>query len=294
MIDKINFLCVGAQKAGTTSLHDILKQHPDIYLPKSKEAHFFDIDQHYERGLKWWFDTFFSSVNNEKIVGAITPEYFYYEDVPTRILETLGKDIKIIILLRNPVDRAYSHYLMSKRRGYEEYSFEDAVSIESERIKIGDFEKNHFSYITRGLYSEQIKRYQRIFSKENILILRFEDDFINNKEQTIRTILAFLGVDEVSLDIDLKSNQATQPRCKCITRLLNKESGLKKILRLFIKSSKVKIYISQLIDNLNQSEKGIKKLTKNDKKFFLNKFFLDDIKNLENSLKISLSTWYKE
>ncbi len=268
-----NLLCIGAQKAGTTTLHDILNQHPDIYLPKSKEAHFFDIDEHYERGLNWWIDTFFSSSENEKIIGAMTPEYLYYEEVPQRILNTLGKDIKIIILLRNPVNRAYSHYLMSKRRGYENHSFEEAISLESERIKKGEFEKNHFSYITRGLYFEQIKRYQHFFHEKNILILRFEDDLLKNKEQTIKRVLVFLGVTELSLNTDIKSNKATKPRFQRITKLVHEKGKIKNFLRFFVKSSKIKILIGQFIDSLNQSSQGIQKLTENENKYFLNTFF---------------------
>ena len=85
----IDFVCVGTQKAGTTTLHDILKNHKDIFLPKSKEAYFFDIDEHYQKGMNWWFKTHFSSYLNEKIMGVMTPEYLYYEEVPERIYKTL-------------------------------------------------------------------------------------------------------------------------------------------------------------------------------------------------------------
>ena len=287
-----NSLCVGAQKAGTTTLHDILNQHPDIYLPASKEAHFFDTDENYEKGLDWWVDTFFSAHNDEKVLGAMTPEYLAYEEVPERIASTLGRDIKIIIILRNPVSRAYSHYLMSKRRGYEDESFEKAIALESERIQKGDFERSHFSYISRGKYYEQVKRYMDIFPKENILILRFEEDFLKNREETITKVLDFLDLAYMPLVVDMKSNKATQPKFKAISKLIYGDNVLKKVLRTFVKSSKIKVTINQFIDKLNQTEKSIPKLTNHEKSFFLNQFFLEDIKKLEEYTDIDFSMWY--
>ena len=87
---KINFICVGTQKAGTTTIHDILKNHQDIFLPEKKEAHFFDIENRYKKGLNWWKKEFFSSYGGEKSVGVFTPEYLYYDEVPKRILSNLS------------------------------------------------------------------------------------------------------------------------------------------------------------------------------------------------------------
>lgn len=287
-----NFLCIGTQKAGTTTLHDILIQHPEVYLPESKEAHFFDINEHYERGLKWWVDTFFSSVRSETIIGAMTPEYLYYEEVPLRILETLGPNIKIIVLLRNPVDRAFSHYLMTKRRGFENYSFKEATHLEKDRIKDGEFERSHFSYTSRGMYCEQVKRYRNIFPKENILVVRFEDDLLDNRQATISKILNFLELDDMPLNVNMKSNKATQARFKRLSSLIYKDSNLKKILRYFIKSSTIKIKINTYLDSLNQTTKNISTLTDDEKNYYLNKYFINDIKALEDLLKIDLERWY--
>jgi len=288
-----NFLCVGTQKAGTTTLHDILKQHPDIYLPESKEAHFFDIDDHFRRGIDWWQETFFSTIKNETAIGAMTPEYLYYSEVPSRILKTLGADIKIIIILRNPIARAYSHYLMSRRRGYEDHSFSKAIEIESERIKKGEFEKNHYSYISRSLYFNQVKRYVDTFPKENILIIKFEDDFLNKKEETIASVLDFLDVKRSPLTTNLKSNKATKPKSIAISKLISHDGKIKTFLRFFIRSSKVKIKINETINNLNQTTKHIPKLKREESKYYLNKLFLDDIKSLEKFLNINLESWYK-
>ncbi|MCK5677772.1 MAG: sulfotransferase domain-containing protein, partial [Flavobacteriaceae bacterium] len=211
-----------------------------------------------------------------------------------RIFETLGKDIKIIILLRNPVSRAYSHYLMSRRRGYEDYSFEEAIALEEERVVKGDFERSHFSYISRGKYYEQVKRYLDLFPRENILVLKFEDDFLKNRQETIVKILDFLDVENIPLNVEIKSNKATQPKFQAISKLIYGDNFMKRILRSFVKSSKVKIAINQFIDKLNQTEKNISKLTNEEKSLYLNQFFLDDIKRLEEYLKMDFSTWYAD
>jgi hypothetical protein len=186
-----NFLCIGAQKAGTTLLYEILKQHPQIFLPQIKEVHFFDIDENFCRGIEWYKEHFSGSEHSE-FVGDITPAYIFFDYVPERIQTTLGTHIKLLTLLRNPVDRAYSHYWMSFKRGYEKLPFEEAMIMEHSRMRKGYFEKSHFSYTSRGFYSEQIKRYLSFFSKKNMMILILEE-FIKDVKVSIKPILDFLG-----------------------------------------------------------------------------------------------------
>jgi hypothetical protein len=105
----ISFYCIGTQKAGTTTLHDILKTHSQIYLPENKEAHFFDRNDRFNKGINWYLNYFFSSVKNEKAIGSFTPEYIFFPKVAKRIYESLGTNIKFIVILRNPVERAISN-----------------------------------------------------------------------------------------------------------------------------------------------------------------------------------------
>ena len=213
---KINFICVGTQKAGTTTIHDILKNHQDIFLPEKKEAHFFDIENRYKKGLNWWKKEFFSSYGGEKSVGVFTPEYLYYDEVPKRILSNLDLKTKIIIILRNPIDRAYSHYLMSKRRGYDKLSFDEGIEIENIRINKNEFSRNNFSYISRGMYFNQLNRYYSLFDSDNILVLNFEKDIVINLDQTINTIQKFIGVNVMNLKLNIKSNRASDARYEWI------------------------------------------------------------------------------
>lgn len=116
----INFLCIETQKAGTTLLYEILRLHPEIFLPHDRR-HFFDLDEHYNKGIEW-YKQFFQNSEHYKIIGTITPVYLFFEYVTERIKDTLDTDIKFLIILRNPIDRAYSHYWMSFKRGYETLS----------------------------------------------------------------------------------------------------------------------------------------------------------------------------
>ena len=287
----LNFYCVGAQKAGTTTLYDILNQHPDVFLPETKEAHFFDDDDKYKLGIEWYLNTFFSDYKNQKICGSCNPEYMYFEDVPRRIFETIGKDVKLIFILRNPVNRAYSHYLMSKRRCIEELPFEVALKEEKNRIHKDYYNKTHFSYASRGFYSEQIKRYLNYFPKENMMFIRFEDDFIKNRANTIKEILNFLELEEVDLDVDLKSNVARSSRFKFIQEFIYKQNKMKSFFSIFV-SQKVKNKIRSLVykavmkpEKKNELGMGLKNS--------LMQNYNEDIAKLEQLIGKSLSSWNK-
>lgn len=131
-----NFLCVGAQKAGTTTLYEILKQHPDIFLPQQvKETKFFVYEEKFQKGLAFYEKEYFSEWNSQSAIGEVDPAMMFEELAAQRIHHTLGEQVKLIFIFRNPVSRAYSHYLMSQRKGFEDHSFEEAIAAEQERLK---------------------------------------------------------------------------------------------------------------------------------------------------------------
>jgi hypothetical protein len=283
---------VGAQKAGTTSLHDILYQHPEVFLPINKEAHFFDEDEKYALGFKWYYENFFSDRKNEKICGSCTPEYMYFDKVPKRIFESCGREVKLIFLLRNPVDRAYSHYLMSKRRCLEELSFEAALKEENSRIKTGYLNKSNFSYGTRGFYFSQIKRYLEYFPKKNMMFIRFEDDFVNNRAKTVEEILQFLDLKQIDLDVNIKSNEARSSRIKAIQRFIYKPNVIKSFFSFFVNQqmkSKIRLMI---YDKVMRPEK--KSNINIELKNSLIRSYLEDITELEKLIGKSLSSWKNE
>lgn len=291
---KLDFICIGAQKAGTTTLHNILKQHPDIYLPKIKETHYFDKEELYQKGVDWcWQEYYKSNYNKEEFVGDITPDYLYFKKVSKRIYKDNGKDTKLIVILRNPVDRAYSHYLMSKRRGYENLSFQEAVKREPERLKQGEFEYNHFSYIDRGRYAIQLKRYFEFFDRKNILILIFEKEIKQNLTETIQKIEQFLGVQEMKLNIDIKSNPAREPVHKSLNQFLHGNNKFRHELSKLIPSQRFKYQVKQFLIELNmkKSNNGKTRLSEEEKRRLMQKYFIEDIKKLEQITTLNFSNW---
>lgn len=196
-----HFIIMGVQKGGTTSLYAYLDQHPDMYLSRPKEVHFFN-DQ-YEKGLLY-YRRYFPFASKGKVTGEATPDYIFHPNVPDRINRDLP-GVKIIVIFRNPTMRAYSHFHMQRRVGKEPLeTFEEAIEAEKERLK-GEKEKmlenpeynsvNHkkYSYVSRGMYYEQAQHMLDVFGKERVLFLKSESLLESPKEQ-LEKVYDFLGV----------------------------------------------------------------------------------------------------
>lgn len=286
-----NLICLGAQKAGTTTLHDILKNHPQIYLPHIKEAPFFNDEESYSKGMDWWLDYHFSSYNDEQILGVMTPEYLYYEEVPKRIFDDCGPDVKLIVILREPVSRAHSQYLMSVRKGFESLTFNEAIEVEPKRILEGPFERDSFSYIGRGRYAEQIKRYQDLFDPKNILFLCFETDICNKIDETIQRIQSFIGVEQIDLNTNIKSNSARETRSKYFQDLTSKPNFLRRILRSIF-GKRFSHWIRFKLAVLNEKKLSDEsRLTRDEKKALYEKFYKSDFIELERMTGLDLKHW---
>jgi len=286
-----NFMCIGAQKAGTTTLFDVLKNHPDVFLPASKEAHYYDIDDRYFKGLQWWSETFFKNYNNQKAVGVITPEYLFYPDVPERIHRDFNNNMKFIVLLRDPVKRAYSHYLMTKSRGLESDSFQVAINKEAIRIKNGDDSFNHYSYTSRSFYSEQVARYFKLFPVENFLFLIFEEDIVSNLLIGVNKVCDFLEIEKFNNISLVRSNEAYLPKYPSINKLLYTQNIAKRIIRLLIPVKRVRDAFSRFIDKNNRKPFFDSKLKYDEYRMVREDFFSIEINALESLLKRNLHIW---
>jgi len=186
-----DFLIIGAGKAGTTSLYDYLCQHSKINPALFKEIHYFDT--HYNKGENWYKLHF----PFQSITGEASPYYIYHPSVAQRV-KKLIPTIKLIIILRNPIDRAYSQYTHEVRNKNESLSFEDAIIAESSRLKDKSFtevDRMIFSYLDRGKYASQIKTWLKYFPKKQIKIIPFGNiiktdeifDFLGLKPELINT-----------------------------------------------------------------------------------------------------------
>ncbi len=288
-----NFMCIGAAKSGTTSLYDILRQHSDVYLPSFKEPHFFDIPSVYENGLEWYEKTYFSGAKEEKWIGDFTPTYLFDSDAPKRIFDSLGKDVIFIVILRNPVDRAYSHYLHSKRDEHEKLSFFDALKNEEKRADKEDYLSYlRMSYISQGMYHKMLNRYFKFFSKENFLILNFEEEFIAERERTMNKIYNFLTLKKEDIIFDLSSNKASRARFIWLKRIMKKTGWWRGVIKSLIPSLKIRQIIKNRIQMANIRTFIPPKLSKKEKQHIYNSYFKEDVHQLEELLSKQMN-WGK-
>ncbi|MFQ5737361.1 MAG: sulfotransferase, partial [Thermodesulfobacteriota bacterium] len=255
------FFIVGAQKAGTTSIHDWLVQQPDVCLPTVKETHFFSHEQRYALGMDWYMRQF-PACAADAVVGEVDPEYIFHDAAPGRIRRWIEAP-RLVFILRNPLDRAYSHYLMSVRRGYEKLGFEGALLAESKRLSARDnaFALDHHSYMARGSYSAQIARYKEVFPGADHLVVRFEEMVGKETGDAVyERICAFIGVKSSPsiADSSSRSNAASTARSFVLRDLLYRSSLPKKVLKALIPSHDVRMRLWILADRINRKpvEKG--------------------------------------
>ena len=216
-----DFIIIGVMKSGTTSLFDYLKQHPRIYGSRKKEIHYFD----WNHGKKAnWYRSYFPFrhvQSNGYITGEASPLYILLPPVAQRIYSFLP-EVKLIAILRNPTDRALSHYYHAVKSGHEKMSIMEALNAEEDRTKAswdkvlsGDCSYDHaiiwFTYKQRGLYLQQIQHYLQYFPREHLLIESTEN-LQANPDETLSRIFTFLGVEPCHLSHLVMRNKNTNKK----------------------------------------------------------------------------------
>lgn len=202
-IERLDFIIAGTQKGGTSALHYHLEQHPNLTMAHSEEAHmidhprrhFFDDEERFAAG-EVSYDILHEGIKLKRrslITGSCTPIYTYWKPAMERIKE-YHPEIKLIILLRNPIDRAFSHWNMNWNRKREPFAFLEAIAAEiDERKESPSLQSRRRSYLDRGFYFEQIERAFRFFPRDQIHIIKF-DDFRRNTTQVVNGVFTFLGL----------------------------------------------------------------------------------------------------
>ncbi len=218
-----DFIVIGGQRCGSTSLFSDITAHPCVLPPLRKEILFFD--RNYRRGLAWYrahfpsemYKSYRRAVHRQDVItGEASTYYLIYPHAARRVRSVLP-GVKLIAMLRNPVDRAYSHYNLSVRQGRERRAFEEAIATEQEmlpgemRRMVQDesyYSMSHFlfSYLSRGMYADQLQRWLEVFPREQILIVRSEDYF-SDQPAVYGRIVRFLGLPDHSLDTHHKLQQ---------------------------------------------------------------------------------------
>jgi len=305
-----NFLLVGAMKSGTTSLYNYLNEHPQIYMPRIKEPKFFtssallkkeNFNNKFLRPNAHGpinnfedYKSLYSNINNEIAIGETSPQYlFTYETTIPLIKKYLG-DLKIILILRNPINRAYSAYKHNRRYNLhaphlnEKLNFIDALKIEDARIKTRNFPIMYF-YKSMGLYYDQVKSYKDNFSQ--VFVCKFED-LETDPLSLMKNIYSFLEVDHNFMpNVEIKYNISQSKNLNFIQKaFLNFDSQTR--WKIMQKTGKI-------IGNHNLS-KIVNFLIKEDKSTpdehcvkFLNNEIREDILKLENLINQDLQDWLK-
>jgi hypothetical protein len=206
-----DFLIIGAARAATTSMSAWLSRHPDVFIPQAKELFFFDREERWSRGIGWYEEQFADGCGH-RAVGESSTSYMVYEHAVRRIADVLP-DVRLIAQLRNPVDRAYSHYCYAKAWGVEVRSFEQAVADELEgRIEVAGGE-----YLGRGRYLTLLEMVCSYFPRSSLLVTLF-DDVRQHPDDAFRQVCGFIGVDD-TLDVDEVGSQLNASRRAVSSRL---------------------------------------------------------------------------
>ncbi|UZD23863.1 sulfotransferase family protein [Algoriphagus halophytocola] len=283
-----NFFIVGTPKAGTTSLYHYLEEHPDIYMSPIKETNFFSYKDIKSQGLFYGeehvrciedYKNQFTGVRGEKAIGEASVSYLYYQGVAEKI-KKFNPDAKIIIVLREPVSRGYSHYLMDKKLGLVNLSYSDIVN---RSIVHNNMDLYYQQYVGLGFYYEQIKRYLNVFGEDKVKIFLFED-LTSDLPNVMKGIYKFLGVSqEFKAKTEVSHNSYVQPKNKFIGRLYGN-----RILRKFLKQivGEKTEYIKSLI-----LKKGKKPDLSEDLKLNLKLLYSENLTKTSKLINKDLSKW---
>ncbi len=293
---KLSFFIIGAPKCGTTTLYKWLSQHPNIFLPNNKEPCFFcDYKDNFKgpRASSFFssiptssyeYDALFNNAGEGDIIGEASVPYLSDKNAPHRIKKYNPK-AKIIVILRNPAQRAYSEYMHTIRDGYENVSFKESLELEEER-KESNWIPNFF-HITRGLYSENISTYINLFGKENVKIFLFED-IVTDPDKLISDVFEFIDIAPSPINTKTIYNATGLTRVRWLQKLLSGKKKWKDLIKKIIgktTSQKIKFFVDSA--NLSKS----KKLSKTVEIELIEKYFREDIIKLQELIGRDLSSW---
>ena len=283
-----NFFIVGAVKSGTTSLHNYLALHPQIFMSPIKEPHFFSEVQP-KKNQKKIVSTIsnikdylklFECASSEKMVGESSPSYLSEIGTAEKIKKCIPH-AKIIIMLRNPIERAYSHYLMDVYMGNEKLSFIDALNNDMSLPEKG-WGISHM-YVELGMYFKQVENYLSVFGPSNVLVIIFED-FIKNTNKTLELVRNFLELDPIGIK-DKAPQQifnSYKPRLNFFYNLLREFKNLIKLDKL--------LSLEGYYRNINVLKHKKPKMD-DASLMLLREVYQNDVENLATLLGTDLSNW---
>ncbi len=314
-VRRLDFMCVGFAKSGTTTLYHVLSQHPQIYLSKIKEPVFWNDETALQRGKLWYLSRYYKEALSSQITGEINPQITNLGMHELIIKKVLKKNGKIVFIMRNPIERLYSHFFMDLLWGSFHKIHSDDELVNYDRIfdkfvdqafekfctGIGDdvYKIDEFAF---GNYVYYLDVYSKLFGKENVFVLIFEE-FIQNIQSSCRELFDFLNIDkDVNLDFQIKSNEGNYlPRnimCMMVNGTWN-DKVWPFICRNFDINQKIDLFMDRKLNWGMRSNKILLKPTSRKKMSFrtrkhLESIFAPEIQKVEEFLGYSLKgIWYR-
>lgn len=287
---KVDFFIVGAPKSGTTSLYHYLNEHPDIEMSSYKEPNFFSDESLQGQNIYYIknrvnslekYHSLFKRKDN-CLKGEASVSYLFYDDVPAKIMSYNSK-AKIIIILRNPIERAYSHYLMDHSLGLISESFESIIQKKSKNRKAHFF---YQQYVEVSKYTDQIQRYFQVFHKENIHIIDYED-FTKNTFYVVSCIFSFLGLNsDFRPSLENRHNVYTAPRNSLVRHFYTNIPFRRSVISLLPRY--LRHYIKRIFFTSDK-----KPIMLDETQTFLKQYFKNDVKKLSILLNKDFTKWIK-
>lgn len=301
-----NFIIPGAGKSGTSSVAAYLNQHPDIFISKNKEPTFFAYaeappifnspDKFHEQIIcdQGQYNALFSNAEKFKAIGEAST---YYLAIPDQTIENIkrlvpnSELIKIILILRNPIERAFSNYTMFVMNGWEDLSFRDAISDEVVNYRLTNGWSPSYDYLGEGMYSEKVRAYLDVFQDVHVCLY---DDLQEDPIGLLTDIFTFLGVDNSFVpDISLQLNASGQIKSKLMQRILGTDNLIRKLAKSVLMLMTTEQQRATIKERLRNANIKRRRISPEDYAYLLN-YYQADIDKLAALIHRDLSDWSKK
>lgn len=294
------FMIIGAARSGTTALYDLVRQHPRVFMSAIKEPNYFAFEgepldwrgpgnEFVNNSVASWdaYCALFADAPEGAAMGEASPLYLWAPDAPKRIKARLP-DVKMVAVLRNPIEQAFSHYLYARAQMIEPLeSFDDALAAEPQRL--ADHWQPLFQYGDFPRYGEQLARFYDEFPADQLRIFLYED-YRGDPRAMLREIFGFIGVDpQFEPDIEVETNMGGQPRHKWLQNLVMRPNPAASLAALVVPQG-ARRAIRDMVSRRNLSREGMSPAAR----ATLTERLRDDISQLQGILKRDLSHWLEQ
>jgi len=289
---ELDFFVLGAQKAGTTTLHAWLAARPELALPRIKETHYLCDPERQELGEAWYAASF-ARTRATRLCGEVDPEYLHSPEALQR-LHARWPGARLVLLLRAPLERSRSHWAMSRARGLEPLDFQQALEAEEERLARGgaQAERDH-GYLTRSRYAACLERLERLAPGHPLHVVRTDELFGARRDEAWGALCSFLGIAPAPPPADAERNARWSPRSGWLNRHLRARTGLRRVLGRLVPSRELRLRLGLWLDRWNQRPLAEREaLPELDSRWYSR--FEAEVTALERRTGLDLSGWRSE